>query len=127
MSTLYESRMKSTAARMLSTPVVLASGIASAVYARGRTLPERLTDIGAEFIASARALAETASLAEAEAPESEAEEDKPGGILGLSGVALALVIGAVVLLCVLPVCVIIILALLGPAIGNVFSGIVEEI
>ena len=126
MSTLYDSRTKSTAARLLSTPVVLASGIASAVYTRGQTLRERLTSIGAEFAASARALAEMASLAEAEAPESEVEEDKPGGILGLSGVALALVIGAVVLLCVC-LSAFAILALLGPAIGNVFSGIVEEI
>jgi hypothetical protein len=118
--------MKSTAARLLSTPVVLASGIASAVYARGRTLRERLVSVGAEFAASARALAETASLAEAEAPAPEGEPEK-AGLFGLSGVALALVIGAVVLLCVLPLCVVIILALLGPAIGNVFSDIVEEI
>jgi hypothetical protein len=41
--------------------------------------------------------------------------------------AIVLIVLGVVVLCVLPVCVIVILALLGPAIGNVFSNILIDI
>ncbi len=41
--------------------------------------------------------------------------------------AIIVIIVAVVLLCLLPICVIAILTLLGPSIGNVFSNIIEEI
>lgn len=38
-----------------------------------------------------------------------------------------ILIAAVVVLCLIPVCIFLILILLGPSIGNVFSGIVEEL
>lgn len=40
---------------------------------------------------------------------------------------IVVIVAAVLLLCVLPVCIILLLALLGPAIGNVFSSINEGI
>jgi hypothetical protein len=118
-------RVKLLTRHVLSTIIVLSSTVVSAVYIRGRSLGARLSSIWAEMAASLRTLADTASLAEAQA---EGGGDKSGMvILGLSGVALALVIGAIVLLCILPVCILIVLALLGPAIGNVFSDINENI
>nr|MBN1228405.1 hypothetical protein [Anaerolineae bacterium] len=41
--------------------------------------------------------------------------------------AIVLIVLGVLLVCVLPICVILILALLGPAIGEVFSNVIEEI
>ena len=106
--------------------VVFSSSVVSAVYQRGRSLRDRLGDVWGELAESVQRLAATASLAEAQAPDNEG--DKTGlTILGLSGIALAIVLIGVVVLCVLPFCIIIILALLGPAIGNVFSNIVDEI
>jgi hypothetical protein len=57
-----------------------------------------------------------------ELPEGEGE--KKGGFPTW---AIIVIIVAVVLLCLLPICVIVILTLLGPSIGTVFSNIIEEI
>jgi len=56
-------------------------------------------------------------------PESMPEQQKSGGFPTW---AIVLIVGAVLVLCVLPFCVIAILTLLGPAIGNVFSNIIEN-
>jgi hypothetical protein len=55
-------------------------------------------------------------------------ENKPEGrkIAGLS-IGVAITIGAVALLCLVPICVIVILTLLGPSIGTVFSNIIENL
>lgn len=46
---------------------------------------------------------------------------------GLPTWAIVLIVVAVVVLCVLPICVIVALALAGPAVGNVFSNVIEEL
>ena len=51
-------------------------------------------------------------------------KNNTGKILGIS---VGLIVGCGVVLVVLPICVIILLALLGPAIGDVFSGIILDI
>jgi hypothetical protein len=64
-------------------------------------------------------------LVRADAPPAPDQEGQPKS--GGFPVWAIVLIAAVALLCLLPVCTIVILTLLGPAIGNVFSGIVEEI
>ena len=68
-----EAGMRSLAGHLLDTAVVFSSSVASAVYGRGRGLRARLGDVWAELVTSARTLAETASLAQAEAPGDEEE------------------------------------------------------
>jgi hypothetical protein len=53
----------------------------------------------------------------------EPEEEKKGGLPTWAIILIAVAI----VLCVLPICVIVILAILGPAIGNVFSNIITEL
>jgi hypothetical protein len=62
----------------------------------------------------------------AEAPvetDDEPGEEKKGGLPTWA----ILLIAVVIVLCVLPVCVIVILTLLGPTIGNVFSNITDQL
>ncbi len=58
--------------------------------------------------------------------EGDRKSDNSGLIAGLSIGAIIAII-AVALLCLIPICVIVVLTLMGPAIGNVFSNIIENL
>ena len=109
---------------IVQTAIIASSGIIAAIYSNGRTIGERIFNLRAELSGAAHGFADEARLKE-EAPQ----ESGSGGltILGLSGIALILVIGGVFMLCILPVCIIIILVLLGPVIGDINSQIIEDI
>jgi hypothetical protein len=93
---------------------------ASAIRA-GRISP-RETIIWAWVQATARLQTWQAALDDMMLP-AEAEGEKKSNTALIIGI----VVAVVVVLCLLPMCVILILALLGPAVGNVFSNIVEGI
>lgn len=111
---------------VFQTAIILSSAIISIVYASGMTLGGRFTALLAAVGAALRGISQAVQHAmESESPQ---QRDKTGlTILGLSGLVLALVIGGIFVLCVLPICIICLLALLGPVIGNVFSEINEDI
>ena len=54
-------------------------------------------------------------------PEGDAPQDNTGKILGIS---IGVIVGIGVVCLAIPLCTIVILALLGPSIGNVFSDII---
>ncbi len=54
-------------------------------------------------------------------------QEQPRGGLPTWAIVLIVVGGVLVILCLLPVCVISILTLLGPSIGNVFSNIIMDL
>jgi hypothetical protein len=56
----------------------------------------------------------------------EGQKSEDGVKKGLS-IGVMIVIGAGALLCLVPICIIIVLTLMGPSIGTVFSNIIENL